>query len=254
MAQLAEQPISFYVILNNQINKVEYGCGHDNPGVYLKANEEHWDQIATCAADEPLPKFQRGKVSIDFCHKRYKTTSVKFHVGDEQTPVDLHIKYDVKLQNLSMTHQKKKELKRKVKFEQLITDPLMIIIPEYRMKVKTLLAQKKDSFNVYLNDVDMYDLKRYIKKEEDGAEQAGESKISAASLKINQLDVFQESKEKSYKGLERTIERKLEENKQSQITSIEVKDLACKTNDLIQMLDMFYAKMLDPEHNDEGVL
>ena len=68
MVQLAEQPITFYVILNNQINKVEYGCGHDNPGVYLKTNEEHWDQIPTTAADEKPPEFQRGEVLNNFNH------------------------------------------------------------------------------------------------------------------------------------------------------------------------------------------
>ena len=123
------------------------------------------------------------------------------------------------------------------------------------MKVRTLLAMSKDKFNVALNDVDMFELKRYQKKDEDEEAKAGElSKISATTLKVNNMEMFEESKEKSLKALERTINRNLEEQKQEFIKSIEVKDLSCKANDLLQMLELFYVKMRDPDHYDEEIL
>ena len=88
---------------------------------------------------------------------------MKFYVGEEQEPVDILIRYDVKLKTLSMTHKKRKELRRNVKMDQLCRDPTMLVLGEYKMKVRTLLAMSKDKFNVTLNDVDMFLLKRYQK-------------------------------------------------------------------------------------------
>ena len=102
-----------------------------------------------------------------------------------------------------------------------------------------------------LNDVDMFQLKRYQEKDEDEDAQAGEiSMMSATTLKVNNLEIFEESKEKSFKGLENTLNRKLEEQKQEFIKSIEVKDLSCKANDLLLTLELFLIKMRDPDHYD----
>ena len=57
---------------------------------------------------------------------------MKFYVGEEQEPVDILIRYDVKLKTLSMTHKKRKELRRNVKMDQLCRDPTTLILGEYK--------------------------------------------------------------------------------------------------------------------------
>ena len=131
---------------------MEYGCGHDNPGVYLKVNEEPWAEIPTTTEEEKPPEFQRGKVSHNFTG-REKKTHVIFYVGEEHIPVDVSVLYREKTKVFSISHGKnRKEMVRGVKFDQLLhTKTKVLCLGDYHMKLQAWLGEKKDRFRVELN-------------------------------------------------------------------------------------------------------
>ena len=80
-------------------------------------------------------------------------------MGDSlKTSVDLNIEYDVKKKRLCIKALKHKEVWKGFRFDEFITKPLYIYLSEYDIKVKTLLAETRDTFNVFVNDVDFYEL------------------------------------------------------------------------------------------------
>ena len=119
MADLVENPIRFYVEMNNGIlNEIEYYCGVDNPGCYIRVNSQEQQDLRGGPKPKEVPEFQRGEIIHAFESPKPETKII-LYAGECQERIIVNILYDKKLKFFKIVCGKNKELMRKVSWEML---------------------------------------------------------------------------------------------------------------------------------------
>ena len=245
MVQLADNPIRFYVKMNTgQLNEVEYYCGIDNPGCYIKVNTHDQREMASQPDPEELPKFLRGETADYFGGPKWSTTYTLF-AGTYHEPVAVNITYDRKTKFFTMVCGKKRERVTKVTTEMLRNgESIKMIENVWNMKLQAWLNKEGNSFILNLNNESVLSLMRYDPADEDNEDESSESvTISSKFFQVNDKAILQQDLGKSFRGLENTIERQLEEAKELTAEKIEIEDLVCNGSNFVKIIEFLNQKI-----------
>ena len=232
MVELADNPIRFYVKMNNeQLNKVEYYCGIDSPGCYIKVNKEKQQKMRSHADPEDLPRFQRGETVNDFGGSKWWSTSYTLYAGIHQVPVAINITYDKRVKSFTMICDKKKVRMARVTKEMILGgESIKMIENVWNMKLQAWLNKGQDSFILHLNGKSIYSHMRFDPRDQPNDPDGKDSnEISAKVFEVNDKAILQPATNKTIRGWEITLERLLEEAKEETAYKIVIEDLVCNS-------------------------
>ena len=106
MAELAQEPLLYYLQMNGVANELNYFVGHDNPGCFLKVNGQPFEELQASAADDEAPEFSRGDVDSDFRGHLWQTIG-HIYAGEDEEHVEVLVKHNNKNGVWILSHGKK---------------------------------------------------------------------------------------------------------------------------------------------------